>query len=283
MKKVFSNLENTVQAFSNGNYEARNSSGNVYASGKTLYSYGSHFPMAIDMGSYYLINGDRYSNTTSKHQSECIHRLTPNVQIPFSALTGANIFPEDIKLIDHKADTWQEEEYTDNDGERKTRDVHFLGGVLFEYNDNQYLSGFDSQESLSRRSYFLTRIAGKFETYDDAIESLKPIEVKYAIESGIDVKRQGEYFFIPRDIKTRELSKVSNLVGKMHPIFPESTHIATEVRETSEGARVVRGTVRHRPGEFRTPQHGILKLGKQWHIPIKNTALESYQATGLVD
>ena len=44
--------------------------GNLYFTGSTLYSYGSHFPMAhlLDSG-WYVINGDTYSVTTTAHQS----------------------------------------------------------------------------------------------------------------------------------------------------------------------------------------------------------------------
>jgi hypothetical protein len=271
------NNTNTVIAFSNGNYRAHNSTGSIYASDNILYSYGSHFPMAINMGDYYLINGDRYSNTTAKHQSLCLQYLTPNIQIPFSALNSAYITPSKITLIENKKDTYIPQEYTDKNGETKTREVHYLGGVLFEYNDIQYISAFDSQESLARRSYFLTRLNDKHNTFDEAIESLKPKQVKTAIENNIDVKRQGEWFFIPTEQKTRNLTKI----GKMYPIYPDSTHIASEVSEKN-GTRYVRGTIRHKP-PYRNSQHAMLSLGKTWYIPVKNTAIESYEASGLVD
>jgi hypothetical protein len=46
----------------------------MYASGDTLYSYGSHFPLARFLGekageSVFIKNGDRYSSSTSGHQS----------------------------------------------------------------------------------------------------------------------------------------------------------------------------------------------------------------------
>lgn len=48
-------------------------SGNMYIENNVLYSYGKHFPMAIrlssDKGYYFIVNGDKYSPTTSRHQS----------------------------------------------------------------------------------------------------------------------------------------------------------------------------------------------------------------------
>lgn len=53
--------------------DLRNSHGNVYSVGDTIYSYGHHFPMAkrkeINGNVVFLINPDSYSSTTSGHQS----------------------------------------------------------------------------------------------------------------------------------------------------------------------------------------------------------------------
>lgn len=44
---------------------------NIISDGKTLYSYGDHFPMAVhdDGSSNILVNTAKYSQTTGKHQS----------------------------------------------------------------------------------------------------------------------------------------------------------------------------------------------------------------------
>ena len=49
MKKVYATNDDTIKAFAEGNTEARNSRGNIYAEGNTLYSYGSHFILAIKL------------------------------------------------------------------------------------------------------------------------------------------------------------------------------------------------------------------------------------------
>jgi len=54
----------------NSKPEGHNSNGSIYYKGDVIYSYGSHFPMAIFMGGRCtVINGDKYSPTTSRHQS----------------------------------------------------------------------------------------------------------------------------------------------------------------------------------------------------------------------
>lgn len=53
------------------------SGNNVYCDGKTIYSYGEHFPMArwIDLNTI-VFNKDTYSNSTSKHQGVLLSALS---------------------------------------------------------------------------------------------------------------------------------------------------------------------------------------------------------------
>jgi len=41
----------------------------MYVEGNILYSYGSHFPMAVRLKEGFLWNPDKYSQSTSSHQS----------------------------------------------------------------------------------------------------------------------------------------------------------------------------------------------------------------------
>ena len=72
-KKVFTDLNEIAHmwAYQMQDY-ARNPSDNFYFQGKTIYSYGSHYPIATifeqeDKGTVVLFNDSGYSNTTSKH------------------------------------------------------------------------------------------------------------------------------------------------------------------------------------------------------------------------
>jgi len=80
MRKYGTNDE-VVKAFFNINElgPSSNSKGSIYWHNKnTLYSYGSHFPLAISIScDTYLLNGDSYSPTTNKHQS-LTRRYCPN-------------------------------------------------------------------------------------------------------------------------------------------------------------------------------------------------------------
>lgn len=64
-----------VEAYANGKEFGQANS--IFIGGKAIYSYGSHFPMALRKnGNEYLINTDKYSRTTSKHQSQLRQALS---------------------------------------------------------------------------------------------------------------------------------------------------------------------------------------------------------------
>lgn len=72
MKKVFSTSSMVAHVWAQRSQsEGRTPTENIYFNSDALYSYGSHFPLAKFLDSNtVLINGDSYSVTTSKQQSE---------------------------------------------------------------------------------------------------------------------------------------------------------------------------------------------------------------------
>lgn len=90
----------------------------IVASGDRIYSYGSHFEMARPLRDKagalraWLLNGDRYSVSTSKHQGhvrEAIQRLGggfPVVIIPHSALDAASVDRDSVEIIEATEDRW---------------------------------------------------------------------------------------------------------------------------------------------------------------------------------
>ena len=67
MKTVFSNSMVAHVWAQQKQSEGRNSGGSIYFEGDTIYSYGSHFPMAKIIRDTVLFTTQGYSNTTSKH------------------------------------------------------------------------------------------------------------------------------------------------------------------------------------------------------------------------
>ena len=60
---------------------------NMFIKGDVMYSYGRHFPLLVRTPWGNVLNADKYSVTTSQHQSLCSKAAT--MQIPFSALSEA--------------------------------------------------------------------------------------------------------------------------------------------------------------------------------------------------
>ncbi len=282
----------------------------VFADETTIYSYGHHFPMAIALDDQrtFVLNGDRYSNTTTGHQSgvrgACSQTDWTMIVLPFSALAAVGIMrgsqfrdfysgarlPENFRVLDTVSDRneWKCDEcgigwtagYGDGHyGHEGHGYRHLLGGSLFRVNGKHYLSGFD--ETAVRQwlaGYFLVELPGKPKTYADAIESLKPRQVKQALAAGVDVKRQGDIFAIPTDKATRQLKGPS---GRMAQLLGQN-HVATEVRVN--GKTYARGTIYHKPaGWNRRPEHVRVTLGNTWHVMVRNTARASFAASGYVD
>jgi hypothetical protein len=287
----------------------------VYVSddGHTIYSYGYHFPMAQIMPSgdeprgWWLVNGDRYSKTTNRHQSDLRSALArtglPMLIVPFSALDRAGIQKSSIQPVVIDPDGWQTVtrrgpasempryvyDFRDlGDGMREwdTR-VHHLGGAVFTASyrvwDHRetasFLSAFDDQEGFGL--YFLAQLpdGAAPATVAEAFDALRPAEVREADAAGLPVVRQGDVFAIPVELTTRGLPGPS----VPHAYVLGVNHVATEVREL-DGATYARGTLRHRP-LWRRPEHRMQKLGGGWHRLVRNTVPDgrSWSIDGKVD
>jgi hypothetical protein len=94
--------------------------GRVYVSEDRIYSYGRHFEMGRLVGQrqdrFFLLNGDRYSNSTSGHQSHVRGAVArtefPSVIIPFSALQAASVELDSIRTLEvqpDRTDEWFED------------------------------------------------------------------------------------------------------------------------------------------------------------------------------
>lgn len=370
---------------------------NIFYEDRILYSYGHHFPLAIrhedagvenavgfGAGVQYIINGDKYSVSTTSHQNECIRELKENVQIPFSALQEAWNWAQakhigyakvearrvelrarmrDITAVDSWEDrereydeycasaeyrdkelkwrmnrvtrsselatalkrgdggfqvvAWNKDEWSyrgvDKDDKPLTKwmvsgspeweehchvadcgcathpSQHRLGAVLFKIREHSFLSSFDE---LDRRNYFLCHVPGSPGTVEEALEMLKPMEIKLCEKAGATILRQGDWFFYQASEPAAELAKwlkqqAKTEIKQYRLGGTTGTHTVTRMRRESPGHAMllVSGTVRHSPTDGRSPEHKRLKLGdgKSWWIPVKNTSEAGWGAVGNVD
>jgi len=75
---------------------------------------------------------------------------------------------------------------------------HFSGACLFAIGKDTYLFDIDRQEIKEHGIFnaFLTKLPKRVSTVEEAYDVLIPDEVREADENNVEVKRQGEFFFI---------------------------------------------------------------------------------------
>lgn len=290
------NQTQLVDRFAHG--ATRGEASNMFIDGDVLYSYGRHFPLTIRLtGGGFLHNGDRYSVTTSGHQSHARSAMH-GPQIPFSALTSADIGERDrfaLRIVDETPDRHEwicrcgngcTYTYGCDDGYTK----HTLGGTLIRHGRRYLIAGIDFETSPANNPQFFLSLlpAGAYASIGEAYAALVPPEVKLAQALGADVKRQGDLFFVASSLATRELPRngfkpvsVTRYVGFRRidttgiPLDRRQSHLATDVRRLA-GVRFARGTIRH--GE-----HKMLRLGNVWHGVYQNTARGNWASAGNID
>lgn len=230
---------------------------NVYASGDTIYSYGSHFPMAVLLGDrskgngWWLVNGDTYSMTTTRHQrivrEELKRTCLPMLIVPFSALESAGIERQSIIPVQVLADTWAE-----RTERRPLKDLpkYMQSGLafflqdgtlaevpgepgLYDYTHRVHVLG----ESLFRAGYY---------TYETTSEGTRRTAHRRYFLSAFDEQDNNLYF-------------LAELPARAHPATVEEAREALRPPEVSEadaaGIKVVRqGDVFAVPVEVSTRQ-----------------------------
>ena len=218
---------------------------------RNLLSWGTHFVLARimpgDAGarSWWLLNGDTYSVSTTRHQGivrdACKRTGLPMLIVPFSCLREARIDPESItpvdiqperfETIEHHARTQEDvpegHQWQRTAAGRWTVDVDHLpalagrvavprqlhhhertAGAAHSVTLTAYfLSAFDEQEP--RPLYFLCELPQGAEpaTVEEALDALKPPEVAAAEAAGMACTRQGDVFAIPATLTTRQLPR----------------------------------------------------------------------------
>ena len=288
----------------------------AFIEGNKIYSFGHHFVLATrkeegdwGCGLRFIVNGDRYSSSTSGHTNLVIHACKPNVQVPYSALHaagltesnfGRHVVPNsDLRVVAHEDDRWYEVCRTcgkdinstgalhlddesnicpSPDGKEPWRYEHVLGGVVVELGGKYYLSAIDHNEPCRLRSYFLCELPHSVSSIGEAYDALKPQRVRAAEAEGIEVRRQGDVFLIRVTEKdwSLKLHYGRDTLTKDHRLGG-GTHVASRALN-AHGRVFVSGKLTH---ERR--QHRTVFFKGVWYEAVKNTALASWNAVGHID
>lgn len=285
-------VKNYFEAYDRDHY---NAAGNMYFVGDTLYSYGSHFILALKTKQgKYLLNGDTYSVTTSGHQSEVRSYAPGNSPIiPFSALYAmiqqrtknlTGYYDRDkelrnINILDITEDTWTTETRTDKNGNPYEAQIHHLGASLIQYRNKTYISSIDNTGK-GYNTFFIVQLKNNVDTVEEAYRELasKLTDKQYQDYLEGTIKRQGEYFFIPtKNITTKFLKSIKVKVKHNVDLSKGkgNAHTAKDYCKIGKDIMVAR-SIRH-------DEHKMVSLKDIWHNVIKNTAKQSWSASGNVD
>lgn len=273
---------------------------NLLMDAESVYSWGKHFPLATETKhGAYILNGDGDTPSTAGHQlaTRCHARdaKVKHVEVPFSALRRARIQVREVRIISQQDDKFRSRAVKDpKTGKDKVVEEHLLGACVLKFEDKFFLSSTDDGANWGF-GYFLTELPLRVRSVRQAFSVLKPEIVKRAMSSRKDVKRQGEWFFIPfgntrklmRFLRKEMLYFEPSLRTRMEKwkLLPTVSQNGAEphhkVRDCVEGLYrrfFVRGTVRHTQN-----QHTIVSLGEVWHQAVPNCQVNSWSVQGRVD
>lgn len=138
---------------------------------------------------------------------------------------------------------------------------------------SQFLLGMDSG-----RPYAM-QVGLRCQTTNEALSWLVPKMVKSAIAQGLDVKRQGDWFFIPHN-REPNLNEWDDFLRyglyKLNHLYRNSQLVYNGVATRHRATLVVYNSILYLPGaapivkgKVRAPDHDPLVLD-QWHLAIRN-------------
>lgn len=219
--------------------------------------------------------------------------------IPFNVLESADLKFSETKVLEQGPESTHTAKV--NNWESKTVERHFTGALLLENAGRKFLMDIDRVE-IEHQIFnaFFVEVSSSVKSIAEAYESMKPQVVRDAEAKGIEVKRQGEWFFIATD-KTVTLEdnhiqtwKNSDLEKQVHGF--DVAHGKGRPNRLFKPVgfgdldQLVCGTVTHSGRE-----HAPLDLGQQssgkdgelitlklWEL-VGNTTVSNFTITGDVD
>lgn len=229
----------------------------------------------------------------NREVTEVQKRLSRHIQmIPFSVFTEANLNLMNIKILDRgpeKTVVRNEEKYDARKREnvKVPVEVHFTGASLFSVDDRLFLFDIDQREIKHKIfNAFLVELKVPAKTIAEAYQTLKPKAVVDAEKKGLEVLRQGEWFFIPvkgnYETVMRTIRGWNGSKDKVEPMPVDlkagNNRPNKAAKHAKEGKTVyVTGKVTHSGRE-----HADLLL-KGWYEPVANTSVQSFTLVGDVD
>jgi len=253
-----------------------------------------------------LTNGARFGTPIDQHQGQIIRALEKSDRrfsvVPFHSITAAwtdgdvddwsrapfgisDLQKEVSVVVPSGGEEWKQVPVKDKNGVITKRFIHTLGDSVLRVKDRFYLSGVD-ETGKGNGMYFFAELATKQAppTLKEAYNALKPKVVREAEGRGLNVRRQGEWFAIPVQVRTSELMRdVERGVAvyrQRHVLGKDGHHELEEAVLYKAGERkgqvYARGVLRHTKDE-----HVDLDLGTvRWYLVVHNVVGASYTLSG---
>lgn len=153
---------------------------------------------------------------------------------------------------------------------------HFTGARLFEIQGRVFLMDIDRVEIANGIfNPFLVELKAPAKTIKEAYAALKPQEVIEAEAQGLEVKRQGEWFFVPTNLSPLAASQEKPQIGYLRA--GRSRPNSVEFFVVQDKLNFVSGVIKHTGRE-----HQDLNL-RSWHLAFPNTSTTSWQLSGDID
>lgn len=237
---------------------------------------------------------------TSAWGRESLNRSVTEVQtrlsryipmIPFSVFTEAGLNLNKLHILERGPEmtvTRTEEKYDSKKRKNVKFDVevHFTGASLFQVENKTFLFDIDQREIKHKIfNAFLVELTKPVKTIAEAYHSLKPKEVLEAEKAGLEVKRQGEWFFIPvkGEFETvMHRPQWGNNKGKEVAMPLDLRAGNNRPNKVTQHAKVDKETFVSGRCEHSGREHATLIL-KGWFKAVPNTSVQSFTLTGDVD
>ena len=242
-----------------------------------VFSFGRHFPLVLKLADGFLVNGERVSISTGRHQEMAIDVLNRAGKrfavVPFVAIESAlnrqhvlsDVLAPRVRqmlriAVPSSGERWRDVEYRKADGTRGTRSVHTLGDSVLRLAERYWVSAVDPTGT-GRGLYFFTQLVVRQRprSVEHALEALKPPAVRRADRAGAAVSRQGEWFAVPQKTTTRRLMRDVRrgiaVFRRDHVLGRDGHHQLTQAVIYKYGPKkgwvYARGAMRHTRGEHR--------------------------------
>lgn len=248
-------------------------------------------------------------NTGQTQVQRALSTILP--MIPFSVFEQAKLNPESLEIVEcgpqetvrvrsnnPKYKSWEDD---CKEPQYIFTPRHYTGASLFRIKREYFLFDIDRREiEHGIFNAFLVNLSRPAKTIKEAYETLKPNAVKRAEQMGLEVPRQGEWFFLPvsqekqKELNalvpdTDSLESITLSAGPNRPNYAQGVELkdgkVLKRRDLEWEARrrvksdelYVTGAVTHSGRE-----HEDLNL-KGWYTAVPNTATKSFTITGDVD